>query len=134
MTTADELRAARFAQTQFAPGYDEREVDTFLDRATAALERLEAGGAPGSAGLTVADVRAARFTPTRMRRGYDMADVDAVLDAVAATLEAAGDGSATAAPVAAKPAAGAAPAAGAVTPREGLGARILRTLRGDPRP
>lgn len=76
------LRQFRFRTTAFRQGYDEGEVDAFLDDVATAL----LAGEPAAA--LVARVQSARFTPTSMRRGYDMADVDAALDTVVAAVEA----------------------------------------------
>ena len=64
--TAEMVRSAAFTTTQFRGGYDEREVDDFLDRVIAALEDHERGAKPT---LTSADVRAAmarKLQPERM--------------------------------------------------------------------
>ncbi len=79
-TLADELRRARFRTTRVRAGYDEREVDDFLDAVVARLRSEEP--APALA----ADVDGARFTTTSLRRGYDMVDVDDALQHVVETL------------------------------------------------
>lgn len=118
--TAEMVRSAAFTTTQFRGGYDEREVDDFLDRVIAALEDHERGAKPT---LTSADVRAAIFATTSFRRGYDAADVDRLLQEAITTLEHYERGGAR------PPAPPAPPAA----PRgEGAAARIGRWLRGDP--
>jgi len=68
------IRNARFRTTRLRPGYDDREVDTFLDRLVAALSD------PGS--LDPLLVREARFPLTRWRPGYEPAEVEALLDEV----------------------------------------------------
>lgn len=138
MIRADDVLGSTFTQTHLTEGYDERDVDEFLDRAVGALRHHEQG-ASGPAGLTSEGVRKARFTPTRVRRGYDMGEVDAMLDEVAAALAghetaAAPDpGSADDAPVSAGRARSTSSPAATTAPRPSLGARILRVLRGDPR-
>lgn len=64
----ERIRDAKFRTTRW-DGYDEREVDTFLDEMIARLDRGE------SAGGGMAPV----FTSTRLRPGYRKADVDALL-------------------------------------------------------
>ncbi|MGG5257706.1 DivIVA domain-containing protein [Phycicoccus avicenniae] len=134
MLRADEVLDAKFTQTQFAEGYDEREVDGLLDAVVTALRHHESGsGADGV--LTSAAVRGATFTPTRMRRGYAAADVDALLERAADALAAhEGAGGEAAEPAPARVDAGGpgperVPAAGGS--REGVGARLLRLLRGE---
>jgi DivIVA domain-containing protein len=39
--TADEIRDKKFATTRLRPGYDEKEVDAFLDEAEARLRSWE---------------------------------------------------------------------------------------------
>lgn len=79
------LRNAQFATTTLRPGYDQADVDRFLDRAAAALN---GAGAP----LTPEEVRAARFATSRLRNGYDEDQVDALLDELIAHLERYGSG------------------------------------------
>lgn len=135
MIRADDVVHASFAQTQFADGYDEQQVDEFLDRVVGALRHHEAGAA-GPAGLTAADVHAVRFASVRARRGYSLTDVDELLAQVVQTL-AEYEGVTPPAPDATPhPTAGsdrptASPSGG--TNRPSLGARVLRALRGDPR-
>ena len=61
-------------------GYDESEVDDFLDGLVAALSMEE----PDED--IAARVDAVMFTPTHLRAGYASADVDALLDDVATAL------------------------------------------------
>lgn len=145
MLTPEDVLNTSFTQTQFREGYEEREVDEFLDDVVASLRHLDgAGGSGGDAPrrlLTADAVGAVRFTPTRYRRGYDMAEVDALLERVVAELATReGGGHPSPAPVdgraAAPAAATATTTATGPTPVSGggLGARVLRLLRGDPRP
>ena len=79
-TLADELRRARFRTTRMRPGYDEREVDDFLDVLVSRLRSEEPAPA------LVAAVDGTRFATTSFRRGYDMVDVDDTLRHVAESL------------------------------------------------
>lgn len=67
----ERIEKALFRTTRMQPGYDERDVDTFLDEAVAALRRGELPDAPG-----------ARFGTTRIRPGYNEMDVDDLLDEI----------------------------------------------------
>jgi DivIVA domain-containing protein len=40
--TPDDIRKKRFTSTRFRPGYDEDQVDAFLDEISAELQRLNA--------------------------------------------------------------------------------------------
>lgn len=64
----DRITNAKFHTTRLKPGYDEEEVDKFLDQVVA---QLRAGGLP--------EVRGSRFSPTRRRPGYVQQDVDDLL-------------------------------------------------------
>ncbi|MER5650373.1 DivIVA domain-containing protein [Streptosporangium sp. NPDC002524] len=82
----DEERAARVERVAFRPGrlgmgYDEDEVDAFLDRIVATLR-----GTTDSP-LTPGDVRGARFATVMLRPGYAIGEVDEFLDEVAGALE-----------------------------------------------
>jgi DivIVA domain-containing protein len=67
----DRITNAKFNTTRLQPGYDEKEVDNFLDQVVA---QLRSGGLP--------EVRGARFSSTRMRPGYAQQDVDDLLDEI----------------------------------------------------
>ena len=68
------IRAARFSTTRLQPGYDEEEVDKFLDKLIADL---------GDGGrLDTAEVRDMKFSTTRLRPGYSEQAVDDFLDEV----------------------------------------------------
>lgn len=88
MLTADEVLNAKFQPTKFRDGYDQDEVDDFLDRVVETL-RARQDGRAGT--LTSADVAAQRFSPTKFREGYDPEDVDRLLDQVRATLDGVAD-------------------------------------------
>jgi DivIVA domain-containing protein len=70
----DRIRTSRFGTTRRG-GYEEEEVDEFLDRITDSLVRGERGTLSLLAGE-------ARFGTVRMRPGYVIADVDSLLASV----------------------------------------------------
>jgi DivIVA domain-containing protein len=72
----ERISTARFSTTRRGPGYDEQEVDTFLDKLIAGLNE---GGR-----LDPAEVRGIMFTTTRLRPGYSQQDVDDFLDEITA--------------------------------------------------
>ena len=76
--TPEEVHAARFSKPVVGRrGYDEDEVDAFLDRVVDALE--------GRTRLTAAEVHEVSFgKPPIGRRGYYESEVDDFLDRVAA--------------------------------------------------
>ena len=88
MITADEVLAAKFQATKFTEGYDQDEVDDFLDRVVTTLRARETG-VPAADALTIADLDARAFTTTKFREGYAQGDVDALLDRVRLQLGAA---------------------------------------------
>jgi DivIVA domain-containing protein len=67
----------KFSVTRLSPGYDEKEVDDFLDEI-----RDFFAGVKGAVPITPADVRNKSFTVTRFRPGYDEVEVDSFLDEV----------------------------------------------------
>ncbi len=75
------VRTAMFRTTRLQPGYEEAEVDVFLDEIMATLA---VGGR-----LDPALLRAASFGTTRVRPGYAQQDVDDLLAKVARFAEAA---------------------------------------------
>jgi DivIVA domain-containing protein len=70
----DRIRNVKF-RTTHRGGYDEEEVDQYLDRITDGLSRGERGTVRQLAGEP-------RFTATRLRPGYVIADVDSLLASV----------------------------------------------------
>jgi DivIVA domain-containing protein len=74
----DRIRSSVF-RTTFRGGYDEEEVDKYLDQMMRALSRGERGTVWQLAGE-------ARFTKTKLRPGYVVADVDGLLASVANAL------------------------------------------------
>lgn len=80
--SAKTVRNQEFAITRLTTGYNEDEVDDFLDRAEFTLTMLT-GGRPDRATLTARDVERVQFATTRARPGYDPEQVDLFLDALA---------------------------------------------------
>lgn len=81
--TADSIAKKKFQPTKFSEGYDQDEVDDFLDLVTQELRRLEAGPVAGETpALTPEDVINKRFQPTKFREGYDQDQVDDYLDEI----------------------------------------------------
>lgn len=72
------VRNVRFTSAWRRPGYEERDVDAFLDRVTGELRLRRAWAG---------DVRAARFGTTRFRRGYSRHEVDAFFEYLASEIE-----------------------------------------------
>jgi DivIVA domain-containing protein len=70
------IRTARFSTTRLRPGYDEQDVDKFLDKLIAGL------GEDGR--LNATRVRDVKFSTTRLRPGYTEQEVDDFLDEVTA--------------------------------------------------
>jgi DivIVA domain-containing protein len=129
--TASDVEKATFGQTQFREGYDEREVDQFLDAVVVALRYYADGGVAASAPLSADRAAEATFSVTSFRRGYDRNDIDALLGDVVHTLRTleggravSSEGTSTAPPREAIP--------NPVTrPPASAGSRLLRFLRGD---
>jgi DivIVA domain-containing protein len=65
---ANRIRNARFRTTRLSAGYDEREVDTYLDQATDAILNGRTPAPP-----------ARGFTISRLRPGYVRPDVDSLI-------------------------------------------------------
>jgi len=80
---AQDVADKRFQPTKFREGYDQGDVDAFLDRVQAALTAAEQGR---PVGLTPEEVVETRFRPTRFRDGYDQDQVDDFLDDIVAAL------------------------------------------------
>ncbi|MFD3688965.1 DivIVA domain-containing protein [Nocardiopsis sp. NPDC058631] len=83
--TSEDVREQQFATTRLTTGYNEQEVDDFLDRAEFTLDVLQKGR-PERATLTAAEVERIQFATTRARPGYDPAQVDRFLDVLAEEL------------------------------------------------
>lgn len=116
------VRNAVFASTQFRAGYDEGTVDDFLDELVRAVE----GGASGAEVAAMASN--AQFTMTSMQRGYECGDVDTLLDEV--VRQASGEDPTVRTP-APPTVAGTHGSSSASPESSGLGARLLRVLRGN---
>ncbi|WP_421742367.1 DivIVA domain-containing protein [Cellulomonas sp.] len=80
LTSADVLNQ-KFAATKFREGYDQDEVDDFLDRVVETLKEQEGAGRAAKP-LTAWDIGQVRFQTTKWREGYDQQEVDAFLDRV----------------------------------------------------
>jgi len=81
---ADDVRNVRFSNTKFRAGYDQGEVDDFLDRVES---HLRADGADRSArAITDEAVVNQRFRGTKFRAGYDQDEVDDFLDRIVTEL------------------------------------------------
>jgi DivIVA domain-containing protein len=80
LTSADVLNQ-KFAATKFREGYDQDEVDDFLDRVVETLKEQEGAGRAAKS-LTAWDIGQVRFQTTKWREGYDQQEVDAFLDRV----------------------------------------------------
>ena len=96
--TSDDVLNVKFQVSSFKEGYNQDEVDEFLDEVTTTIRGLEErlGTGPGTTTgshqrteilLTSQDVRNIRFKTSKFREGYEQPAVDAFLDAVVATLE-----------------------------------------------
>ena len=85
--SAKDVQEQQFATTRLTTGYNEQEVDEFLDRAEATLAALQQGR-PNRATLTSTEVERVQFATTRARPGYDPEQVDRFLDVLAESLRA----------------------------------------------
>jgi DivIVA domain-containing protein len=84
MIQATDIDSARFTPTKWREGYDQDQVDEFLDRVKSALADWEAHRTAPM--LTSHDVVTKRFQSTKFRGGYDQDDVDGFLDRAVTTL------------------------------------------------
>jgi DivIVA domain-containing protein len=71
------VRNVQFGTTRLEVGYDEQEVDAFLDKMIVALRENRA---------RPSEVNTAVFATTRMRPGYRQTDVDAFLERLASEI------------------------------------------------
>ena len=71
----ERIKTVTFSTTRLSSGYDEEEVDVFLDQLAAALGRDGQVDRP--------ELRDVQFSTTWMRPGYVIADVDAFMEEVA---------------------------------------------------
>ena len=81
MLSATDVLNQKFRPTKFREGYDQDEVDDFLDRVSRTLGALETGQVTDGA-VTADEVATVRFQPTKFREGYDQVQVDQFLDVV----------------------------------------------------
>jgi DivIVA domain-containing protein len=75
-TMARRVKEVTFTTTRLGPGYDQEEVDRFLD------EIIDTFTGFRHPPLTPAEIRNKQFTTTRLRAGYDEREVDTFLDEV----------------------------------------------------
>src|SRR5271165_3388293 len=68
------VEARRFSTTRLRPGYDQEEVDAFLDEIRDSFLGVR------QPSLTSGELRGKCFSTTRLRPGYDEEEVDAFLD------------------------------------------------------
>ena len=71
----EQIQNVKFRTTRFSPGYEDEEVDNFLDRLVATLR--------GSHLPEDGELRNVEFARTRLRPGYAMKDVDRFLREIA---------------------------------------------------
>lgn len=72
------VRNVQFGTTRLKVGYDEQDVDAFLDKTITALRKNRA---------RASEVKNVVFTSTRMRPGYRQPEVDAFLTRLASEIE-----------------------------------------------
>lgn len=77
---SDDVLNEQFRATKYAAGYDQREVDHFLDRVVDTLRNHETGETIERQPVTAETVRSVQFAPTRYREGYHPLDVDHFLE------------------------------------------------------
>ncbi|SJM57606.1 DivIVA domain-containing protein [Gulosibacter sp. 10] len=77
---SDDVLQEQFRATKYTVGYDQMEVDHFLDRVVDTLRHYEAGESPKRQPVTAEHVQSVAFAQTRFREGYDPHDVDQFLD------------------------------------------------------
>jgi len=88
--TSQEVMNAKFSATRFSEGYEQDEIDEFLDEITETLrawEKRTAAGASQSADapsgmLTSQDVLNKKFSVGKFFEGYEQSEVDAFLDEI----------------------------------------------------
>lgn len=78
MLSVDDVLLARFSATKFRPGYDQDEVDDFLDRVSQTLREAGTRG-PMRRDVTVEELDGVTFQRTSWREGYAIDEVDAFL-------------------------------------------------------
>lgn len=85
---SEDVLNEQFRATKYNLGYDQQEVDTFIERAVHTLRKYEEGQSPEAPTVTAQKVDAVRFTPTQFREGYHQQDVDEFLDKLAEAFQA----------------------------------------------
>jgi DivIVA domain-containing protein len=98
--TPEDVVNQRFGATKFRGGYDQDEVDDFLDEIVVELRRLQQeendlrvarsqGSLPpvSTSNVTPEYVVNKRFGPTKFREGYDQNEVDDFLDEIVIELQ-----------------------------------------------
>jgi DivIVA domain-containing protein len=85
MLRSEDVVNAPFTQTQFRGGYDERDVDEFLDVIVDQLQRYERGDRSAPV-LTLASLGTHHYLNTSLRRGYARPEVEQLIASVAETL------------------------------------------------
>ncbi len=123
----EKLLNALFVSTHFRAGYDEAEVDTFIDEI---VRRVRSDEDPSR---VVADIQAQGFSVVSMRRGYEMREVDTFLEEVCESLVPGSGADLDPAPDATPGGtdARADQTSALIGERPGLAARALRALRGN---
>ncbi|WP_423723266.1 DivIVA domain-containing protein [Arthrobacter zhangbolii] len=99
--TAEAVVAQRFQPTKFREGYDQDEVDRFLDTVVGELRRLQEENEllqrhiinplsqpvfTANPGMSADQVINQKFSPTKFREGYDQDEVDDFLQKIIAGL------------------------------------------------
>lgn len=77
---SDDVLKEQFRATKYSVGYDQKEVDHFLDRVVDTLRKYESGESIERQPVTADTVQSVQFAPTRFREGYDLLDVDKFLE------------------------------------------------------
>ncbi|WP_147525062.1 DivIVA domain-containing protein [Cellulomonas timonensis] len=90
MITADQLRRRALSSSYRSDGYDQTQVDHYLELAAATLSALEEGrpGASTAATMLLREMKTAKFGPRRSGAGYASTEVEALRTGVVAALEA----------------------------------------------
>ena len=90
MITADQLRRRALSSNYRSDGYDQSQVDHYLDLAAATLSALEEGrsGASTAATVLLREMSTAQFGRRRSGAGYASTEVEALRAGVVAALEA----------------------------------------------
>lgn len=90
MITADQLRRRALSSSYRSDGYDQSQVDHYLELAAATLSALEEGrsGSSTAATMLLREMKTAKFGPRRSGAGYASSEVEALRTGVVAALEA----------------------------------------------